>query len=86
MTNNTQVKCPSCGTSIDMQDILAHQLEVEIKQKYQSQLASEHQCYEQEHGSMQLQGRSAGTRYQGMAVDWHWNCMGTICWMGRAIE
>lgn len=53
MTNNTQIKCPSCGTSIDVQDILAHQLEAEIKQKYQSQLASERHRYEQEQAKLQ---------------------------------
>lgn len=53
MNNNTQIKCPSCGTSIDVQDILAHQLEAEIKQKYQSQLASERQRYEQEQVKLQ---------------------------------
>ncbi|HWK56747.1 MAG TPA: DUF2130 domain-containing protein [Parapedobacter sp.] len=53
MTNNTQIKCPSCGTSIDVQDILAHQLEAEIKQKYQNQLASERQRYEQEQTKLQ---------------------------------
>mgnify|MGYP003869582019 CR=1 FL=1 len=36
MKENSQIKCPNCGTSIDVQDILAHQLEDEIKQKYQS--------------------------------------------------
>jgi hypothetical protein len=41
MSNPTQIKCPNCGTSIDVQDILAHQLEEEIKQKYQLQLADE---------------------------------------------
>ena len=41
MKNNTQIKCPNCGTSIDVQDILAHQLENEIQQKYQTQLAEE---------------------------------------------
>ena len=41
MNNKTQIKCPNCGTSIDVQDILAHQLEEEIKQKYQLQLADE---------------------------------------------
>ena len=40
-SNQAQIKCPNCGTSIDVQDILAHQLEEEIKQKYQSQLANE---------------------------------------------
>ncbi|MGJ5640854.1 DUF2130 domain-containing protein [Formosa sp. S-31] len=39
MKNETQIKCPNCGTSIDVQDILAHQLEDEIKQKYQAQIA-----------------------------------------------
>lgn len=41
MSNQNQIKCPNCGTSIDVQDILAHQLEDEIKQKYQAQLAKE---------------------------------------------
>jgi hypothetical protein len=44
--NETQIKCPNCGTSIDVQDILAHQLEEEIKQKYQSQIAEEKKKYE----------------------------------------
>jgi len=41
MENNTQIKCPNCGASIDVQDILAHQLEAEINQKFQKQLAEE---------------------------------------------
>ena len=53
MTNNTQIKCPSCGTAIDVQDILAHQLEAEIKQKYQHQLASERERYVQEQAKLQ---------------------------------
>jgi len=48
MEKNTQIKCPNCGTSIDVQDILAHQLEEEIKQKYQSQLVVENKKFEQE--------------------------------------
>lgn len=48
MNNTTQIKCPNCGTSIDVQDILAHQLEEEIKQKYQSQLAAEKMKFELE--------------------------------------
>jgi hypothetical protein len=46
MKNETQIKCPNCGTSIDVQDILSHQLEEEIKQKYQSQIATEKKKYE----------------------------------------
>lgn len=46
MTNETQIKCPNCGHSIDVQDILSHQLEDEIKQKYQFQIAEEKKKYE----------------------------------------
>ena len=45
MQDNTQVKCPNCGTAIDVQDILAHQLEEDIKAKYQAQLADEKKRY-----------------------------------------
>jgi hypothetical protein len=48
MANNTQIKCPNCGTSIDVQDILAHQLEDEIKRKYQGQLESERKRHQAE--------------------------------------
>lgn len=41
MKNNTQINCPNCGAAIDVQHILAHQLEDEIKLKYQAQLAEE---------------------------------------------
>lgn len=33
-----QIHCPNCGTPIDVNDILAHQLEEQIKLQYQSQL------------------------------------------------
>jgi hypothetical protein len=46
MKKETQIKCPNCGTSIDVQDILSHQLEEEIKQKYQSRIAAEKQKYQ----------------------------------------
>ncbi len=46
MKNETQIKCPNCGTTIDVQDIISHQLEEEISQKYESQLAKEKQKYE----------------------------------------
>jgi len=41
MKNQSKIKCPNCGTAIDVQNILAHQLEEEIKQKFQSQSAEE---------------------------------------------
>jgi hypothetical protein len=41
MKEATQIKCPNCTTIIDVQDILSHQLEDEIKKKYQEQLLNE---------------------------------------------
>lgn len=49
MANNTQIKCPNCGTSIDVQDILSHQLEDELKIKFNAQLAEEKKKFEKEH-------------------------------------
>ncbi len=48
MNENTQIKCPNCGTSIDVQDILAHQLEDEINRKYQTRLAEEKKKFDAE--------------------------------------
>tara|TARA_B100000508_G_scaffold140991_1_gene144885 strand:+ start:3951 stop:5207 length:1257 start_codon:yes stop_codon:yes gene_type:complete len=39
--STSKINCPNCGTSIDVQDIISHQLEEEIKQKYQLQLLEE---------------------------------------------
>jgi hypothetical protein len=41
MQNHTEIKCPNCGTSIDVQDIISHQLEEEIKGKYHAQLTAD---------------------------------------------
>lgn len=53
MKNETQIKCPNCGTSIDVQDILAHQLEDEIKQKYQAQIAENKKAFEASQNQLQ---------------------------------
>ncbi len=54
MQNHTEVKCPNCGTSIDVQDILSHQLEEEIKGKYQAQLTQEQQRLSKEMDLLKL--------------------------------
>jgi hypothetical protein len=35
MSEQTAIQCPNCGTSIDVNDILKHQLEDKIRQEYQ---------------------------------------------------
>ena len=46
MEGSNQVKCPNFGTSIDVQDVLAYQLEDQIKQQYQAELAAERKKFE----------------------------------------
>jgi len=46
MKKENIIKCPNCGTNIDVQDILSHQLEEEIKQKYQQQIIEEKRRFE----------------------------------------
>jgi len=48
MSEQIQIKCPECEKLIDVQDILARQLENEIKQKYQGRLADQKAKYETE--------------------------------------
>ncbi len=52
MSNNTQIKCPNCGTSIDVQDILSHQLEEELRKKFNSQLNEEKDKFERKNAAL----------------------------------
>jgi hypothetical protein len=36
MAEKTHIQCPKCGTDINVNDILSHQLEEEIKSRYQN--------------------------------------------------
>jgi hypothetical protein len=48
MSTESHIKCPNCGTDINVNNILSHQLEEEIRQKYQAQLTEEKQKYQKE--------------------------------------
>lgn len=41
-----KIACPNCGYQIDVQDILYHQVEEELKKKYQDELAAERNRYQ----------------------------------------
>jgi hypothetical protein len=45
MEKDTKIKCPNCGTSIDVQDILAHQLEEKVREEFNQKLLSEKQKF-----------------------------------------
>jgi len=46
ISGSNQVKCPNCGTVIDVQNILTHQLEEEIKKKFHAQVVDEKKKWE----------------------------------------
>lgn len=46
MDSKNQISCPNCGTIVDVQNILAHQLEEEIKRKYQAETDAQKQNLE----------------------------------------
>jgi hypothetical protein len=46
MQQTNQINCPNCNAVIDVQDILKHQVEEQIKLKYQSALAEEKKKYD----------------------------------------
>ena len=41
MSEQTSIKCPNCGTSIDVNDILKHQLEDKIRAEYQQKASQQ---------------------------------------------
>ncbi|MEX1001299.1 MAG: DUF2130 domain-containing protein [Crocinitomicaceae bacterium] len=45
--SKSKIECPNCGTEIDVNDILSHQLEEEIKKEYSSQLAKQKKAFEE---------------------------------------
>ena len=42
-----KIKCPNCGHQIDVNDILYHQVDEELKKKYQDELAAEKNRYQE---------------------------------------
>ncbi len=48
MQNQSKITCPQCGAEIDVQDVLAHQLEEEIKKDYNARLAKEKSDFDQQ--------------------------------------
>ncbi|MBW2560331.1 MAG: DUF2130 domain-containing protein [Deltaproteobacteria bacterium] len=47
-----KIKCPNCGHQIDVNDILYHQVDEELKKKYQDELAAEKNRYQGERDSL----------------------------------
>jgi len=41
MSQITQIECPNCGSSIDVQDVLSHQVEEKLKREFKEKLEKE---------------------------------------------
>jgi hypothetical protein len=48
MKNETQINCPECGSQIDVNDILKHQIEESIKKEYQDKFLEQKQALKKE--------------------------------------
>ncbi|WP_417371223.1 DUF2130 domain-containing protein [Gelidibacter japonicus] len=48
MQNQTQINCPECGSQIDVNDILKHQIEESIKKEYQDKFLEQTQALKKE--------------------------------------
>jgi len=47
MNNKTTIKCPNCNTTIDINDVLYHQLESELKRKFQTEVDAKRKEYKE---------------------------------------
>jgi len=45
MDNKTTIKCPNCGSDIDVNDVLYHQLENELKRKFNAEVEAKRKEY-----------------------------------------
>ena len=45
---SNKIECPNCGNEIDVNDILYHQVDAELRQKYQDELSTEKSKFQQQ--------------------------------------
>ena len=55
MERETKIECPNCGTEINVNEVLSHQLEDDLKKKYAIQLAEEKKKYDSELDQLNVQ-------------------------------
>ena len=53
--DQTTITCPNCGTDIDVNDILYHQVDAQLKKKYQDELKHEKQKIESQSSELEQQ-------------------------------
>ena len=53
--DQTTIACPNCGTDIDVNDILYHQVDEQLKKKYQDELKREKHKFESQSSELEQQ-------------------------------
>lgn len=53
MTNQSSVQCPNCGTSIDVNDILKHQIEDTLRREFQQKLKEQDHQWEAKNAALE---------------------------------
>lgn len=53
-----KIDCPNCGNEIDVQDILYHQVDAQLKKKYQDELAKEKENFNVQFSELKAQKKS----------------------------
>lgn len=53
--NQTKIKCPNCNVEIDVNDIVYHQLEADLKVQFNARLTEERQKYEKQEAALKLE-------------------------------
>lgn len=55
MERETKIECPNCGAEINVNEVLSHQVEDDLKKKYTAQLAEEKKKYDAEMDLLNVQ-------------------------------
>ena len=53
-----KINCPNCGDEIDVQDILYHQVDEQLKKKYQDEIAKEKETFNAKFSELEAQKKS----------------------------
>ena len=56
--DQTTIACPSCGTEIDVNDILYHQVDEQLKKKYQDELKREQAKFASQSSELEQQRKA----------------------------
>ena len=62
MKEQNIITCPNCGTEIDVQDIISHQLEEDLKKEFNAKLSEEKKKFDSQAASLKKEKKSLKSR------------------------